>query len=313
MKYSREIKAGLIGILAIVGFFMLFQIMKGKNFFSSDNFYWVKYANVEGLQKSNSVTINGLKVGMVEEIKPTKNAKGEYYFEVKISVDKEFKFSRNSNVLINEPSLMSGKEVKINVRYDPPMAENGDMLNGGVQLSSMAEITSQVGPVKDQLTSVLGKLDSTMLSANKILDIKNRKEIQNLLVNLNSLTKSFETTSNQAQGLITQNDDKIAKLLDETSSTLSSAKTTINAYGKVANSIQTDKINQTMNELQEVSSKMNHLLSGMENGEGTLGKMLKNDELYNNLNQSVVNLNSLLEDVKTNPKRYINVSVFGKK
>ncbi len=312
MKYTREIKASLIGLLAIVGFFMLFQVMKGKNFFSSDSFYWVKYENVEGLQKSNPVTINGLKVGMVEDIKPNINKKGEYYFEVKISVDKSFKFSKNSTVSINEPSLMSGKEMKINVRYEPPYAVNGDLLNGDIQLSGIAAMSSQVGPVKDQLTSVLSKLDSTMVSTNKVLDQRNRREIQNLLANLNVLSKSFEATSNQANGLIQHNDAKISKILDQTSTTMTTAKQSVDEYGKLAKSIEIDQLNQTLKELKELSGSMNRLVSNIENGKGTLGKAMKNEELYDNLNKSAANLNALLEDVKTNPKRYINVSVFGK-
>ena len=170
MKYTKEIKAGLIALLAIVGFVILFQFMKGKSFFTSDNIYYAKFDNVDGLEQSNPVSINGLKVGQVDKILPQTAKDGTIYFVVKVLVDKGFNFSKNSTVEIFEPGIMSGKQARIHLVYDKaPFAKDGDTLRGTFQSSLMASLSSQVGPVKDQVQSVLTKLDSTMAVTNKIV------------------------------------------------------------------------------------------------------------------------------------------------
>ena len=114
MNLSKEVKAGLIAIFAIVSFMLFFQFLKGKNVFSTDNFFFVKYDNVSGLEPSNAVTINGLKVGLVDQIIPITSKDGKISFVVRISVDDQYSFSKNSTVKIFEPSLMGSKQLKIN-------------------------------------------------------------------------------------------------------------------------------------------------------------------------------------------------------
>ena len=312
MKFSKELKAGLIAILAIVGFVILFQFMKGKNLFSTDDMYYVKYENVAGLAKSNPVSINGLKVGQVDDITPITLPNGKIYFVVKISMDDGFKFSKKSRVEIFEPGLMSGKELRINLAYGQPVAKDGDTLSGNFQLSVLNNISSQIGPVKDQLQSVLKKVDSVAASTNDLLNSQNRKEIKTLLYNLNRTVLSFETTSKSTNALLADNDLKISKVLDNANLATVSAKNTIDKFGRVADNVDVKKLNNTIDKLSVTADKLNGVISGIQNGEGSLGKLTKDDALYNNLTQTSANLNKLVEDVKANPKRYINFSVFGK-
>lgn len=313
MKYSKEIKAGLIALLAIVGFVFLFQFMKGKNFFTRDNIYYAKFENVEGLEQSNPVSINGLKVGQVDKILPHSDKSGKLYFVVKLLVDKQYSFSKNSSAEIFEPGIMSGKEMRVNIVYDKaPLAKDGDTLKGSYQLSLMSNLSSQVGPVKDQLQSVLAKVDSAMASTNKILDDQNRREIKALLASLNQTVASFKQTSDNTNKLISSNQKGIENVVSNANETMKSAKIAVDKYGNVAENIDTKKLNQTVEKLSEVSNKLNQVVSGIQNGEGSLGKLTKDEELYKNLNETSTNLNSLVKDIKENPKRYINVSVFGK-
>ncbi|MBO4234512.1 MCE family protein [Riemerella anatipestifer] len=312
MKFSKELKAGLIAILAIVGFVLLYQFMKGGNVFSTDDVYYVKYDNVQGLSASNAVSINGLKVGQVKEIKPVKAADGHIYFVVKITVDNKFDFSKKSTVEIFEPGLMSGKEVRVNLVYDGEQAKNGDTLMGVLQQSVFNSLSSEVKPVKDQLFHVLTNLDSTLASTNKIMDEQNRREIKQLLQSLNRTVESFRQTSLQTNQMLSSTDPKIQKMLDNASLATVSAKTTLDKYGNVAEKLDVNKLNDAISKLSLTSDKLNTLISGIQNGEGSLGKIAKDEQLYNNLNQTSKNLNGLIEDIKNNPKRYINISVFGK-
>nr|WP_314493018.1 MlaD family protein [uncultured Chryseobacterium sp.] len=312
MKFSKELKAGLIAILAVVGFVVLFQFMKGRSLFTTDNIFYAKYDNVEGLTQSSPVSINGLKVGQVDKITPQTSKDGKIHFIVKITVDDNFEFSRNSNLEIFEPSLMGGKEMRVNLFYGGPTAKDGDTLKGAFKLGMMNSLSSQVGPVKDQLQTVLHRVDSLMVNANQVMNAQNREEIKVLLHNLNRTVGALETTAGSVNRLVGNNDPKLQKVLDEASLTMKSGKVTLDKYGNLAESIDTQKLNATIANLDNTVGQLNKVVSGIDRGEGSLGKIMKDDQLYNNLNAASTNLNSLIEDLKANPKKYVNFSVFGK-
>lgn len=312
MKFSKELKAGLIALLAIVGFVILFQFMKGRSLFTTDNIFYAKYDNVEGLTQSAPVSINGLKVGQVDKIIPQTTKDGKIHFVVKITVDNNFEFSKNSNLEIFEPSLMGGKEMRVNLFYGGETAKDGDTLKGAFKLGMMNSLSSQVGPVKDQLQTVLHRVDSLMANANQVMNAQNREEIKVLLHNLNKTVGALETTAGSVNRLVGNNDPKLQKVLDEASLTMKSGKVTLDKYGNLAESIDTKQLNQTIANLDQTVGKLNSVVAGIDKGEGSLGKIMKDDQLYNNLNSASTNLNSLIEDMKANPKRYINFSVFGK-
>ncbi|ROH96248.1 MlaD family protein [Chryseobacterium daecheongense] len=312
MKFSKELKAGVIALLAIVGFVLLFQFMKGRSLFTTDNIFYAKYDNVEGLAQSSPVSINGLKVGQVDKIIPQTTKDGKIHFIVKVTIDNNFEFSKNSTLEIFEPGLMSGKEMRVNLMYGGPTAKDGDTLQGAFKLSMMNNLSSQVGPVKDQLQVVLHRVDSLMTNANQLVDAQNRAEIKALLANLNKTVGALQTTAASVNSLVGHNDPKLQKVLDDASLTMQSGKVTLDKYGNLAESIDTQKLNATIANLDATVGKLNQVIVGIDNGQGSLGKLMKDEQLYNNLNSASNNLNSLIEDMKANPKRYINFSVFGK-
>lgn len=312
MKFTKEIKAGLIAILAIVGFVMLFQFTKGKSIFSSDNIFYAKYDNVEGLEVSNPVFINGLKVGRVDDIKPITNAEGKISFVVKASIDKGYSFSKKSTLEIYEQGLMSGTAMRINPVYGADLAQSGDTLAANYKLSMMASLGSEVGPMKEQMQSVLKNADSLLTNSNKIMDAQNRAEIRALLISLNKTMASLEATSKQANALLSDNNPRVQQMLDNASLATTSAKDAMDKYGKVAEQIDINQLNGAISKLSEASTNLNILMSGIQSGEGSLGKLAKDEQLYQNLSNTARSLDSLLVDVKANPKRYINISVFGK-
>ncbi len=312
MKFSKELKAGVIALLAIVGFVVLFQFMKGRSLFTTDNIFYARYDNVEGLAQSSPVSINGLKVGQVDKIIPNTSKHGKIDFIVKITVDNNFEFSKNSTLEIFEPSLMGGKEMRINLMYGGQTAKDGDTLRGAFKLGTLGSLSSQVGPVKDQLQVVLHRVDSLMTNANQLVDAQNRQEIKLLLANLNKTVAALQTTAGSVNSLVGHNDPKLQKVLDDASLTMQSGKVTLDKYGNLAESIDTKKLNATIANLDATVGQLNNVVSGIDRGEGSLGKIMKDDQLYNNLNAASNNLNALIEDLKAHPKKYVNFSVFGK-
>ena len=312
VKFSKEIKAGAIAVLSIIGFVILFQFMKGKSLFTTDNIFYAKYDNVEGLEPSSPVSINGLKVGQVDKIIPITDKTGKIHFVLKVLVDDSFEFSKKSQIEIFEPGLMSGKQVRVNLAYGGEMAKDGDTLAGSYKESMMNNISSQVGPVKDQVQEVLKRVDSLMVNANAITDAQNQAQIRALLASLNRTVTSFESTSQQTNRLLANNDPRVQQMLDNANLATISARTAIDKYGRVAEQVDVQKLNNTIDKLSLTSDKLNNVISGIQNGEGSLGKLAKDEQLYQNLNETSANLNELVKDIKANPKRYVNFSVFGK-
>ncbi|MDR6515137.1 phospholipid/cholesterol/gamma-HCH transport system substrate-binding protein [Chryseobacterium camelliae] len=286
--------------------------MKGRSLFTTDNIFYAKYDNVEGLAQSSPVSINGLKVGQVDKIIPQTSKEGKIDFIVKITVDNNFEFSKNSTLEIFEPGLMSGKEMRVNLAYGGATAKDGDTLRGAFKLGTLGSLSSQVGPVKDQLQTVLYRVDSLMSSANQVVNAQNREEIRLLLANLNKTVAALQTTAGSVNSLVGHNDPKLQKVLDDASLTMQSGKVTLDKYGNLAESIDTQRLNATIANLDATVGKLNQVVTGIDNGQGSLGKIMKDDQLYNNLNAASTNLNLLIEDLKANPKKYVNFSVFGK-
>ena len=309
MNISKEIKAGLIAILAISSFVVFFQFLKGKNVFTTNNYFYIKYDNVDGLERSNAVTINGLKVGLVDDIIPITDKNGKIHFLVKVSIENQYSFSKNSSIEIFEPGLMGGKQLKINLVYDQITAKDGDTLKGEMKPSALASMASDLSP---KVSNVLTQLDSTLSNTSKLLDEQNRREIKLLLANLNQTISSFKSTSDQTNQLLAESQPKINTLLKSANETMASTKNTLEKFGNVAEGIDTKNLNNSINKLRETAYKLNSVITGIEKGEGTLGKLTKDEELYNNLSKTSNSLNELIVDLKENPKRYINISVFGK-
>lgn len=312
MKISKEVKAGLIALLAIVGFIMLFQFMKGKSLFASDNVFYAKYDKVDGLQESNPVFINGLKVGQVDEIKPVTSSDGTISFVVKASVDKQFSFSKKSGMEIFEQGIMSETAMRINLVYGADTAKSGDTLSANYEQPMMKALASEVMPLKDEVQRVLKNADSLLGNADKVVDVQNRAEIRTLLINLNRTMKLLEQVSMNANALLADNNPRVQQMLTNASMATVSAKETMDKYARVAEQIDINQLNASIEKLGAASGSLNALMENLQKGEGSLGQLLRDKALYQNLNHTVKNLDSLLADIKQNPNRYINISVFGK-
>jgi len=298
VNFSKEVKAGLIAVLAVVSFVILFQFMKGRSVFSRNNIYYVAYNSVEGIESSRPVYLSGMKVGQVENITPINHDDGRMSFLVELSISKEFSFSKNSKVEVFESGLMSNSALKITQDYSKPFAKNGDTLEGILKPSMIEQLVSDIQPIKDKLSSVLSKLDSTLAGANKILSVDNTNNVSLILKNLNQ-------TVNLSNEILSTSRKKIDNVLDN-------ANKAIIDYGKIAESVDTKQLGETLEKLNNISININKILADIESGSGSLGKLVKDEELYNNLNNSAASINRLMEDLKSNPKRYVHFSIFGK-
>ncbi|MFA7686729.1 MAG: MlaD family protein [Moheibacter sp.] len=312
MRISKEVKTGVVVILTLVGFYSLYNFLKGKNLFAAGNTYYIKYDDVSGLSPSKPVSVNGLRVGRVDEIQ-IKDGQTPIYFVVKISLERDIDFSKNTVAEIYEPGLMSGPEIRLLLDYEGPRAENEDTLRALVRPSLTTMFSKELEPTKRKLDSLLVSVNSTMMSVDKLLDEENRQSMKNILKNLdatlisfNGTAQSLTRTSENANALIIENKGQLKN-------TLASAEQTLDKFGTVADKFNNLELEKIIKNFEEASVNLNMVLNKINSGEGTLGAMMNDKQLYDNLTQTSKTLDELLADLKENPNRYVQFSIFGKK
>ncbi|MBQ0116787.1 MAG: MCE family protein [Flavobacterium sp.] len=304
MKLSREIKAAILVIGSILLFFWGYSFLKGQGLFDTTRKFYVVYDNVEGLSPSAAITVNGLTVGKVNGI-TIDESNGKLLVELLMTSD--FQVPKNTVASIYEPGFIGGKQIALVPDFtDKNYAVDGDYLKADVILGLTASLGDKLAPIQIKVDSVLTGLDLTLKNVNNILDTKAQQDLKNTLSELNTTMTNFSSVSKNVDGLLVDNRTKI------TSAVANLDATTAN-FAKISSDLEKAQLDKLVSDLKTTLNNVNGLLAGIEAGNGTIGKLVKDDKMYNNLTKASKELELLLEDVRLNPTRYINVSVFGKK
>ena len=304
MKLTREVKTGILAIGAILLFIFGYSYLKGTNLLEKNRTFFVKYQNVEGLAKGAPVTINGFGVGKVQNIKFADKTGG---LIVELTIEEDFDFSKNSVVRIYSSGLIGGKSIGIFPKYDVNnMAVSGDTLIGEIEDGMLTAVSKALGPLEKKVNNTLAVVDTLLLSVTDVLDENTRENLKAAIENLNSTMRSFNGASKSLDDLLTNNTDK----LDRTFTNLDDMSAN---FVKLSDSLAQLETGKLVSDLQNVVDRFDAMVTGLDNGEGTVGKLLKDDQLYENLEGASRQLEELLQDLKLNPKRYVHISVFGKK
>ncbi|MFA9290022.1 MAG: MlaD family protein [Solirubrobacteraceae bacterium] len=307
MKITKEVKIGLIGLLTIISLFFLINFLKGKNLFSANNNYYAVYSNVNGLVPSKIVYLNGFQVGKIEDIYMHPKMDGRLI--VKISVKKNIVFSKKSTMEIFENGLVGGPALRINFSNIGPVANTGDRLEGIIAGSLTDVLVKQIEPLKEQALKATKSLDSVLISTNKLLDEENTRNLKQILKNVDKMIINMNLTAESANSLVNNNSNKVNTILDNANKMIVTTEKTINTVNGKVEKLDLEK---SMAKLDSTLVSLNSILAKVDNNQGTVGRLINNPELYDNLAKTSLNLQELIVDLKANPNKYVQISVFGK-
>lgn len=304
LKITKEIKTAILVIASVLLFIWGYSFLKGKDLLSSYKVYYVQYDNVEGLINSSPVTINGLVVGKVNDIHfLDKSGK----LQVELQVKSDFMFSKSSTAVIYEPGLIGGKQIMIVPNFqDNSVAESGSILQGGVKSGLTDLVAKKLTPLQEKVEDMTVAAKNVLNNLNEILDSNTKSNIKRTIANMDVVISELKELSKNSNELVSENKSKLNSMITNLDNTSSN-------FNKISDSLEKAKIGETIATLQKALDNANELLNNINSGKGTLGKLSKEDSLYNNLTNSTKELELLLQDLRLNPTRYVNVSLFGKK
>ena len=306
MKLSKEIKVGFLAILGIMMSVFSYNYLKGINLFEKNRKFKVYYNKVDGLSVSNPVTLNGFKIGKVQKINFNPENTKELF--VDIVVENDVKFSKTSVAELYETGLIGGKAIAIIPDYanDSTIALDGDLLKGTIK-PGLTELVNQILPqVQLQIEAIIQNAEIVLKNINTLFDDETKKELRSSIQDFSNLTNNLSNTSQQISDLISKNSKNIDNALNDFKDASYNIKSITDSISSSEISEVTSNLNQLLKNLNSISNKLNV-------SDGTAGSLINDKSVYLNLEKASKELNILIEDIKLNPDRYINISVFGKK
>ncbi len=304
MKLSREIKTGIIVVGGILLFILGFSYLKSTPLFDDSKTFYAVYDHVGGLQTGTSVSINGYTVGTVNDIR-FRDSSGKLL--VTFSVNKNFDFSQNSQAELFDTGIIGGKGIQIQPVFDgAPMAKSGDTLPSSIRPGLTELVQQKLTPLQMKVEGAVSNADSLLINFNQVLDDATKENLRQGIEGLNNLVSSFQKTADGINQLLGNNQTQLDSTIDNF------GRISANLAG-VSDTLANAGLGETVEQLQETLTNLSAVIARIESGEGTMGRLMKDESLYENLSEASRELDLLLQDILMNTKWYVNVTVFGKK
>lgn len=300
---KKEIKIGFFVILVLVAAFFTIEFLKGKSVFSTNNTFYARYDRVDGLDPSTYVTIKGFRAGKISEVRFNKN-KRDYI--VAISVSKDFKIPEDSYMEIYNTDFMGTKAVDLILGESGTFAKSGDTLAGNFKKDVISTLISEILPLKDNVEELVINMNKLATSVNDIVNENARKEIDTILSGIKNSVNELYSLVSAVNGKVPQIDSTLyylnsfASSLNASSAHLTSAISNIDSIsGDIKNS-----------QLKAAIDSLKSLIVKIQDPDGSAGKLMASDSLYNSITTLSNSLESLIRHIEENPKKYLKFSIF---
>jgi len=312
MKFSKEARIGLLVASAILIFFAGFYFLKGANIFSGEYEYFAYYDNVQGLQPSSPVQIKGMSVGRVSAIE----LNGGNKVKVTIAVNKKTKIPVGTIAKLTSTDLLGTKAISLELSNSTAVTEDESILKSEIEGGIIDALSVEITPLLRDMRHAVSTLDTVLVSVNGVLDMQSRENLKSAVANLDATMSNFSqlsarlnAESGQLQGVI-RNANSITSNLASNNERITRI---INNAASISDQLNAAPLQQTLTDLQGTINQLQGVVSKMNSKNGSLGLLVNDPSLYNNLNSSLNTLNSLMADIEAHPTRYINLTIFGRK
>jgi phospholipid/cholesterol/gamma-HCH transport system substrate-binding protein len=317
MKISNETKVGALTAIAITMLILGFNFLKGKTLFKTGNYLHAKYTDSKGIMVSNPVFVNGFQVGSVDDIENLDESLSTIVVTIKLKSN--YNIPANSVATIKENPL-GPASISIALGNAKQDLNVGDTLATASQDGLMGSLMNKLGPVGDQIKLTVQSLDSVLKNINTIFDPNTKNNLQQTIANINKTTASLVVSSaslqamlNQQTGAVTQSMNNVASFTKNLSDNNEKVTRMIGNVEKTTDNLAKADIAGSVENLKATIAGLNAVVAKLNSQDGSLGKLMNDKTLYNNLTNTVRSANILLDDLRVHPKRYVNVSVFGRK
>jgi phospholipid/cholesterol/gamma-HCH transport system substrate-binding protein len=310
MKISNETKVGILSVTALTILIVGFKFLKGQSLFKKDRKIYAVFNDLGGLEKSNQVKINGFIIGSVSNIqKKDKDLSG---FVATINLDEEVNIPVNSKAIITSP-LVGSYFINIEKGDTTVYLKVGDTLGSKKDIGIIDDVKAQLTPTLSKVRNTLDSLNTVFGSVNGLINAEVKNHLQQTLANINRASSTLNGILDNSSGSITKTLKNTEELTASLKSNADDIKATVANAKKASEKFAAIDIQPTIDNLNEAIGNMKHLIAKIKTNEGTLGALMNDKKLYNKLNDAILSAEILMDDLRKNPKRYVNVSVFGRK
>ncbi len=316
MKISNETKVGALTVIAIVMLFLGYNYLKGNELFSSTNTYYAIYDNIDGLTPSNAVMVQGFKVGQVRKVSYRPDKK----LVVTIEINSDLTLSRLDSCKIVATDIFQNKAIELTTSHLGEPAQNGDTLVAYLKPGIGDQISAVFGPIKAKTEKFIIAIDSMIGSVSGAISGGGSGDLKQSLMALKKTLESLNHTAAGMDQMLNSDASKFNQILGHVEAITRKLHDNAGNLDKImknmaliTDSLAASSLKTTINNAQEAVKSVTILLEKINKGEGTMGLLINDTKLYDNLKKSSESLDKLLVDLKEHPKRYIHFSVFGKK
>lgn len=310
MKIKREVKIGIFAVATLLALYWGFNFIKGSDMLGRNNTFYAVYDQVGGIQKASGIVVRGYKVGVVSDIifDPSKSDK----VVIEMSIRSKFKLPVDTKARIFSDGLLGGKAIELEFGTADTYLSSGDTLRSETSAGLLEAAGSEFESIKRKAGALVDDLTTTLANINSILT-GNEAALTNTLSNLSRMSSTLNGVVQSQAGSIKGILSDMSALSGTLRSNTGRINSIIGNVEEVTGNLSEADLAATINNLASTLDEFNRTLAAANAGEGSLGKMLKDEALYDSLNTTAENLALLLEDIKEHPGRYVHISVFGKK
>jgi len=297
MNISKEVRIAIVSIVAIIAFILGANFLKGRNFLKPERTFYAFYDNANNLISSSAVFVSGMKVGRVSKLEFV--GPRDPRIKATIVINERLDIPKNTIARIATADLLGTRIIELIFSDETEFLRSGDTLIGDVEVTMMEEVFSQLMPMKDKIEGLVTSLDTLTNAMVAIFNEQAQQRIQNSIRDLSTSLANVRNLTSTANRMLNNQHENVAKILEN--------------FAKISEDLNNANFATTVNALQNTLAQTDSLIKNLNEGEGSAGRLLNDQRLYDELTNSAANLSRLLEDMQANPRRYVQFSLFGRR